>query len=266
MRSRDFEWTANLNFSLNRGVVKSLPEDVSEIQGTQFSDIYTTAYLGGSTTGISGKDYMRSPDGQILIDEDGYPIIDPAKSVYIGNREPDFLLGLNSTFRWKDLTVSFLFDGRVGGDVYNGTGRSLFTNGMHKSLENYRNREVVVKGVVEQPDGTYVPNTTPIVLNQTNLNTYFYGVSSNFIEDGSYLRLSYVTVGYDFTRFLKKGNPYIKGLRASITGRNLFLLTKYSGSDPQISTSAAYGTGTMGIDNMSIPATRSFNFTINATF
>lgn len=266
LRSRDFEWTANLNFGLNRGVVKSLPEDVSEIQGTQFSDIYTTAYLHGSTTGISGKDYMRSPDGQVLIDEDGYPIIDPAKSVYIGNREPDFLLGLSSTFRWKDLSISFLLDGRVGGDVYNGTARSLFTNGMHKSLENYRNREVVVKGVVAQPDGTYVPNTKPIVLNQTNLNTYFYGVSSNFIEDGSYLRLSYVTVGYDFTRFLKKGNPYIKGLRASITGRNLFLLTRYSGSDPQISTSAAYGTGTMGIDNMSIPATRSFNFTINATF
>ena len=251
---------------MNRGVVKSLPEDVSEIQGTQFSDIYTTAYLNGSTTGISGKDYMRAPDGQILIDEDGYPIINPAKSVYIGNREPDFLMGLSSTFRWKDLTVSFLLDGRVGGDVYNGTARSLFTNGMHKSLENYRNREVVVKGVVAQPDGTYVQNNKPIILNQTNLNTYFYGVSSNFIEDGSYLRLSYVTVGYDFTRFLKKGNPYIKGLRASITGRNLFLLTKYSGSDPQISTSAAYGTGTMGIDNMSIPATRSFNFTINATF
>ena len=266
LRSKDFEWTANLNFGLNRGVVKSLPEDVSEGQGTQFSDIYTTAYLNGSTTGISGKDYMRAPDGQILIDEDGYPIINPAKSVYIGNREPDFLMGLSSTFRWKDLTVSFLLDGRVGGDVYNGTARSLFTNGMHKSLENYRNREVVVKGVVAQPDGTYVQNNKPIILNQTNLNTYFYGVSSNFIEDGSYLRLSYVTVGYDFTRFLKKGNPYIKGLRASITGRNLFLLTKYSGSDPQISTSAAYGTGTMGIDNMSIPATRSFNFTINATF
>lgn len=81
---------------------------------------------------------------------------------------------------------------------------------MHKSLENYRNREVVVKGVVAQPDGTYVQNNKPIILNQTNLNTYFYGVSSNFIEDGSYLRLSYVTVGYDFTRFLKKGIPTLK--------------------------------------------------------
>lgn len=60
--------------------------------------------------------------------------------------------------------------------------RSLFTNGMHKSLENYRNREVVVKGVVAQPDGTYVQNNKPIILNQTNLNTYFYGVGAPILS------------------------------------------------------------------------------------
>ena len=59
------------------------------------------------------------------------------------------------------------------------------------------------------------------------MNTYFYAVSSNFIEDGSYLRLSYVTLGYDFTPLLR--NTAIKGLRFSITGRNLFLMTKYTG-------------------------------------
>lgn len=266
LRSRDFSWTANLNFGLNRGVVRHLPNDVSEIQGTQFADIYSSGYLNESTTSISGKDYMRSPDGQVICDANGIPQVDPAKGLYIGNREPDFLLGLNSTFRWKNLSVSFLFDGRVGGDVVNVTGRGLFSNGMHKSLEKYLNREVIVNGVVKQEDGSYVPNTTPIVLNQTNLSTHFYGVSSNFIEDGSYLRLSYVTVAYDFTKLLKKDNPYIKGLKASVTGSNLFLLTKYSGSDPQVAASAANGPGTMGFDNYSTPATRSFNFTLNVTF
>ena len=266
LRSRDFNWTANLNFSLNRGVVRHLPADVAQMQGSQFGDIFSSAYINQSTTGISGKDYVRSPDGQIVCNVDGTPQINPEKSVYIGNREPDFLMGLNSTFMWKDLSVSFLLDGRVGGDVVNVTGRSLFSNGMHKSLEKYLNREVIVNGVVKQADGSFVPNTKPIVLNQTNINTYFYGVSSNFIEDGSYLRLSYVTVAYDFTKFIKKGNPNIKGLKASITGRNLFLLTKYSGSDPQIAPSAANGPGTMGFDNYSVPSTRSFNFTLNVTF
>lgn len=266
LRSRDFSWTADLNFSLNRGVVRHLPNNVSEMQGPQFADIYSSSYLNQSTTGITGKDYMRSPDGQVICDANGIPQVDPAKGLYIGNREPDFLLGLNSTFRWKDLSVSFLFDGRVGGDVVNVTGRGLFSSGMHKSLEKYLNREVIVNGVVKQEDGSYAPNTTPIVLNQTNLNTHFYGVSSNFIEDASYLRLSYVTVAYDFTKLLKKDNPYIKGLKASVTGRNLFLLTKYSGSDPQVTADVANGSGTMGFDDYSIPSTRSFNFTLNVTF
>lgn len=262
--NKDLKWTAGANFSLNRGRVVSLPDGITEIQGGQYGDIFPTAFLHGSSTAISGKDYKRSPDGKIICNEDGYPIIDPAKGILIGDRSPDFLLGLTSTFQWKDLSVSFLLDTRSGGDVVNVTGRSLFSNGQHKSLEKYRNREIIVDGVVQQADGTYVPNTKPIIFNQTTMNNYYYAVSSNFIEDGSYIRLSYVTVGYDFSRFLKK--TAIKGLKATLTGRNLFLLTKYSGSDPQISTGSASGTGSAGIDNFQVPNTRSFNFTLNATF
>lgn len=262
--NKDFKWTAGVNYSFNRGKVVSLPDGITEIQGTQYGDIFPTAFLNGSTSAISGKDYKRSPDGKILCTADGYPIIDSAKGILIGDREPDFLLGLTSSFQYKDFSVSFLFDTRSGGDVVNVTGRSLFSNGQHKSYEKYRNREIVIDGVVAQADGTYTPNSKPIIFNQTNMDTYYNAVSSNFIEDGSYIRLSYVTLAYDFSRLLKKSA--FKGLKASLTGRNLFLLTKYSGSDPQISGGSASGTGSAGIDNFAIPNTRSFNFTINATF
>lgn len=105
----------------------------------------------------------------------------------------------------------------------------IFEWAMSRFVEKYRNREIVVDGVVEQPDGTFVKNTRPIILDQTNMNTYFYAVSSNFIEDGSYLRMSYVTLGYDFTSLLKR--TLIQGLRVSFTGRNLFMLTKYTDCD-----------------------------------
>ena len=268
LQMRDFTWTANVNFSFNRGRVVSLPEDVSEITGTQYGDIFPSAYAGGSTTGLSGIDYLRAPDGQVLIDENGYPRISPKKDTYIGNREPDCLLGVGSTFTWKNLGVSFLFDGRFGGDVANITGRSLTSNGMSAQLLPYRNHKVIFRGVIENADGTYTPNTTPVILDQTTFNNYYYNVSSNFIEDGSYCRLSYVTVSYDFSsmmRSLGSRNP-IKGLKCSLTGRNLFLLTKYTGSDPQIMPAAANGTGGMGIDNYSVPSMRSFNFNVNVTF
>ena len=265
LRSKDFDWTLNANFSFNRGKVISLPEDMTEIQGTQYGDIFPTAYLHGSTTAISGKDYERAPDGQIIVNENGYPVISAAKGNLIGNREPDWLLGLGSTFRWKDLTVGFLFDGRCGGDVVNVTRRSLFSNGMDALLPKYRSHEAVFKGVVKQADGTYIPNTTPIIIDSNFVNNYFYAVSSNFIEDGSYIRLSYVTLAYDFTRFLSKNCP-IKGLKLSATGRNLFLLTKYTGTDPQILAGTGGGTGSAGIDNYNVPTTRSFNFSLSATF
>lgn len=268
--TKDFEWTATLNFSMNRGKVKSLPDDMKYIAGgnSQYSDLYTSAFLGESTTGILGSDYLRNENGDILIDENGYPRLSTEKYNYLGNREPDCLIGLGSNFTYKDLSVSFLFDGRVGGKVANITGRSLMSNGMSNYIAKYRNHKILFKGVVEQADGTYVPNTNTVILDQQTFNNYIYNAGSNFIEDGSYIRLSYVTVGYDFSNLLKKlgsSNP-IKGLRCSLTGRNLFLLTKYSGCDPQVMPGAVSGTGAMGIDQYSVPALRSFNFNVNVTF
>lgn len=266
--TKDFQWTAIANFSLNRGKVLSLPEGVSEITGTQYGDIFPSAYAGGSTTGLSGKDYMRNANGDILIDGNGYPRISPKKDTFIGNREPDCLIGVGSNFSYRDLSLSLLFDGRVGGDVANITARGLYSNGMAANLVNYRNRKVVFKGVVENPDGTYTPNTTAVILDQKTYNEFIGAVSSNFIEDGSYLRLSYVTLAYDFGKMMKSlgsANP-VKGLKCSITGRNLFVASKYSGVDPQVMPGAANGTGGMGIDNYSVPTMRSFNFNVNVTF
>ena len=265
IQNKDFSWTAFANFSLNRGRLNYLPDQLNEILGTNYGGTYPAAMLGGSTTGIVGKDYQRDPEGNIICDANGYPLISPEKTQIIGNREPDFLLGVGSNFRWKDFTVSFLVDARCGGDVANLTGSSLIWSGMHHLYSKYRNREIVFKGVVANGDGTYSPNATPVILDQNFINTYFFPVSSNFIEDGSYIRLSYVTLGYDFSKLLAKGCP-VKGLSATLTGRNLFLLTKYSGADPQIQISGASGVGGGGFDRYQIPSTRSFNLTVKATF
>ena len=271
-KTKDFDWTVTANFSLNRGKVKSLPDQITQIDASSnYGGIYPTAFLGGSTTGITGKDYMRDPDGNVIVDEKGYPVINPTKQVYIGNREPDFLLGLGSNFRWKDLTVGFLFDGRCGGDVVNLTGAGLVSNGQHHLYDKYRNREVVVNGVVASgvdADGNtiYKKNTTPVILDTNFINTYFFPVSTNFIEDGSYIRLSYVTLGYDLSKLLKKDGA-VKGLNVSVTGRNLFLLTKYSGSDPQVQEGeVTNGSGSGGFDRYNVPNPRSFNVSLKATF
>ncbi len=270
LNAGDFSWTANLNFSLNRGKVKHLPDGTKYLMGgnNQYGDLYTTCFLGESTTGIVGTDYLRNEAGQIIVDANGYPRISTDKYNYLGNREPDCLIGLGSNFTWKDLSLSLLFDGRVGGAVANVTGRGLMSNGMSEYIAKYRNHKVVFDGVVQQPDGSWAKNTTPVILDSQTFTNYIYNVGSNFIEDGSYIRLSYVTLAYDFGNLMRKlgsSNP-IKGLRASLTGRNLLLLTKYSGCDPQVMPGAENGSGAMGIDSYSVPSLRSFNLNVNVTF
>ena len=269
-KRKNFNWTLSLNFGLNRGSVLGLPEDVHEITGPQYGDVFTSAYLGGSTTALTGKDYQRNADGQVIVDENGYPKINPNKNELIGNREAKFQTGLNSSMNIYGVQLSFLFDARVGGDVLNVTGRNLISSGNHKILEQYRGRQVVFDGVTEHTDADgnvyYEPNTKPITLNQTTITNYFYNVSTNFIEDGTYLRLSYVTLGYDFAKLLKN-QKVLKGLKANFTCNNVFLLTKYTGTDPVCNASTGQGgTGSAGIDNSPVPSTRSFNFSLSASF
>lgn len=263
--NKNLRWTATLNWGFNRGTVVALPEGMTEIQGSQYSDVFPVAFLHGSTTAISGKDYLRTPDGKVIVNAEGYPRINPAKGTLIGNREPDFSMGLHNSLRMGNLSLAFLIDGRKGGDVYNNTARGLWGSGQHKALEFYRGRQIVWDGVVEQPDGSYKQNTTPIVLDNKTITEYYAGVSSNFVEDGSYIRLNYVTVGYDLSSLVR--GKTISGLRLSLTGSNLLLLTKYTGSNPQINANTSSGgTGGMGIDNYPVPTTRGINLTINATF
>lgn len=264
-KKRQFSWVSSLNFGLNRGKVTFLPDEVAEITGTQYGDIYTSAYLGGSTSGISGKDYLRTEDGEIIVGEDGYPQIGADKNKLIGNREPKFSAGIVNSLNYKNLSLTFLFDGRLGGDVVNVTGRGLISNGQSKMLETYRGRQVVVNGMVKKEDGTYEPNTTQISLDHQTLINYFYNVSSNFVEDGSFIRLNYLTVGYDLSGMVK--NTPLAGLRCTFTGNNLLLFSRYMGADPVSNAdTGAGGTGSSGIDNYAVPRTTSFNFSIIATF
>ena len=270
IKRKNFNWTMGLNFGLNRGKVVGLPEDVHEITGPQYGDVFTSAYLGGSTTALTGKDYQRNAAGQVIVDANGFPKINPNKNELIGNREAKFQAGLNSSMSIYGVQFSFLFDGRMGGDVLNVTGRNLISNGNHKILETYRGRQVVFNGVMEQVDENgnveYVPNTKPITLNQTNIINYFYNVSTNFIEDGSYIRLSYVTLGYDFAK-LMKNQTALKTLKLNFTCNNVFLLTKYTGTDPVCNASTGQGgTGSAGIDNSPVPSTRSYNISLTASF
>jgi TonB-linked SusC/RagA family outer membrane protein len=265
--SRDFRWNMITNFGRSKGTVESLPDQLVEVYhyAGQVGDIRPTAYLNGSTMALSGKDYLRTDDGRIIVDESGRPKINASSSLLIGNREPDFTVGWLNRWQFRSMSLSVMTNFRKGGDVVNGTLRSLMSGGQAKKLEDYRNRQILIDGVVELPDGSFAQNTVPVVFDHAFYLNYFAPVGSNFVEDGTLMRIGYVTLTWNADKLTQ--NTGIKGLSLSATGRNLLLLTTYSGSDPVVNyTGSSGGTGTFGIDYLGIPNTRSYSLTISATF
>ncbi|WP_430813941.1 SusC/RagA family TonB-linked outer membrane protein [Carboxylicivirga sp. RSCT41] len=267
LTNSNLTWDLTTNFAHNEGTVGDLPDDLREIYhyAGQIGTMRPSSIEHGPVFGITGKDYLRTDDGQVVVRENGTPVVGGTSTTLLGNREPDFTVGIENSWRYKNLGLSVLLDVRKGGDVYNGTLQYLMGSGMAANLEDYRNREIIVEGVVEQPDGTYVPNTTPVIFDQLFYTNYFAPASSNFVEDGSFVRLSTVALSYDLSSMSKQIG--IDGLKVTVTGRNLLLWSNYSGSDPIVNhTGNSRGAGTYGIDYLRIPSTRSVAFNITANF
>ncbi len=267
IRKGFWRWDMSTNFGRNKGYVEDLPEGIIELYHYEgrHGSIAATSFLGGSTLALSGTDYLRNPEGKVIVDERGIPKIDASPSLLIGNREADFSIGWSNRVNYKKWSLSTMVNMRKGGDVANITLRNLMTNGQSALWEDYRNRQILVDGVVEQPDGSFRPNTTPVIYDRDFHMNYVAPVGTNFVEDGSFIRLGYVTLGYDFSDYVKSIG--LEKLRLSVTGRNLYLLTAYRGPDPQVNyTGTAGGAGTFGIDYNNLPNTRSISFNLSATF
>lgn len=288
LNSDDIRWHIMANISGNRSKVSALPSFVSRLpvtSGQVISAARPTSFLGEPLFAIEGSTYLYNEFGQLVVDEDGRPRFGSylkdaegdyvlnddgtrqidGNNVYLGNREPKAIIGITNTFDYKNFSLSFLFDIRVGGVVLNAAQATMIANGSAEYLETYRNKSTVFEGVVET-EGGFVENTQETVLDQSFFTNYA-GIGSNFVEDASWTRLRYVTLSYDLpqTWASKIGT---KKLSFSVTGRNLALWTRYSGGDPETNYAGAGvgGVGTIGLDYFNVPTTQGIDVTLNATF
>lgn len=286
---KDFSWDVVLNFSYNVGRLGAFLPGVQYFYPTdaQFGTIKAASIPnGGYFLGMTGTTFLRETDDDGKEIANGRYLVDPTTGVYklntnnpiVGNREPDFLAGLRNTLRYKNFSLSFLFDIRSGGDVYNGTEYSMVANGMSKkTLENDR-QSVTVSGVNSQTGAdftqTYNADESYVINGTTYSGKYMiqrywsnYAANSmNFITSVNWVKLRSLSLTYDFRNILKN-HKVIKGLSANVTGTNLATWTNYKGMDPEVSASGGTGgSGSTGIDYLGVPAIASFTFGINLTF
>ncbi len=265
IKNNHLTWQVDLNFAKNTATVESLPGSLDRVE---LSDAWAAgnvaqgaAFLYGSLFGINGNVWKRDASGQLLLANNGYPQIQSTLQ-NIGDRNPDWVGGLTNTFTYKNLSLSFMWDVRIGGDIYNATENYLVRAGLSTKTLN-RGTSMVFDGIIES---TGVKNTQSVVLDQNYYQTIYPFQGYDFVEDGSWYRMRYATLSYNLPKKLLGKTPF-SNAQVSVTGRNLILITDYSGVDPEVSGSGAGvgGSGSFGFDNLGIPATRGVDISLRIT-
>ncbi|WP_293942047.1 MULTISPECIES: SusC/RagA family TonB-linked outer membrane protein [unclassified Sphingobacterium] len=288
----DFVWESTLNMSRNKGTVDNLLAGVNILYVTdvQVGNAKAASFNGGNFMAISGSKWTRTPDGKVVLDANtGMPTSDNQTTYDIGNREPKLTGGFNNSLTYKNFNLSFLFDFRIGGDIYNGTDYAMTINGMSKRTED--RDKLILSGAIrnggtnESPvfeDKTFtfmadqmydikgVPTSGKKII-QDYWSDFYARESANFMVNTNWLRLRNISVAYNFSDGVLKNagiSKVVKGLTATLTGTNLWLLTNYKGLDPEASAagSGVAGSSSVGIDYNGVPSTAGVMFGLNFRF
>ncbi|KQC33352.1 hypothetical protein AAU57_08530 [Nonlabens sp. YIK11] len=244
----------------------------SQISGGNFFKVPANIYLQGRQAGLfygfatdgiisDQSELDDSPDyrGQApqlgdvrLVDQNGDGNITDEDLTIIGNPNPDFNYGFGSSVSYKNVSLSFFFNGIEGNDIANGN--LLREDYADNSSSNVRRQAYLDAWSPENPDGAF-PRVGYDLADET-------GFTDRIVEDGSFLRLSYVTLGFNIPTTEKSffTNAYL-----SVSGQNLLLFTKYKGFDPEVN-SFSFDPGRRGIDWQSFPNQKSFAASLNLTF
>lgn len=264
-----FNWTTTLNFAYNHNEIKHLPDgkDIYDQNGNLTYNINSVghpinSFYGYVCEGIfqtqeeidnhaiqtrGSNKYDSTQPGDIKfkdLNSDG--VIDEKDRTFLGSPTPTWTFSLNNKFTIKGFDIELYFQGVAGNKIYNATRASL------EAMSVAQNQVVsVLDRWREDNPSTSMPRA---VANDPNQNAR---VSDRFIEDGSYLRLKSLTLGYTIPQRLTK-KAAMSNVRVYVSGQNLFTLTKYKGIDPEI--------GGTAIDDNVYPLSMTITAGLSITF
>jgi hypothetical protein len=256
-------------------VVLSLPANVPEFYISDtwiFQNARGGLVKGGPTTSITAFGYARNKNGQILIDPaSGLPLND-GQFLVRGDRNPTFTLGSVNSLRYKNWRLSFVWDLKIGGDIFNGTDMYLTSIGRSiRTLDRQTPRVVsgVLKDGKENTDNPTINTIAVIPYYQSAYYSYTNMPEESYIEkDVNVLRLRDITLNYTFSEKYLRKMRHFKSFGVFFTGNDLIMLTNYKGADPTVSgnTAGTRGVGAWGFDYGNVGTPISFNFGLKAGF
>ncbi len=212
IQTRDFTWDLSFNFAKNNNKVLSLPESLEggKVSIYSFSAGNDAIYMYAEEGKPMGQFYTylpkRTPDGSLIVDQYGQPILGTEVEDTGKNMNNDWIGGINTSFTYKDFTLSAALDVRSGGYMFSRTKNLMqFTGNGIATLYNERRPFIIPNSVVDNGDGTYSENTTPIYQGdgsyQTYFNDYGYGAGGEaYLIDRSFVKLRNISLTWNVPR------------------------------------------------------------------
>ena len=265
-----FQWDLTWNFTKNNNKVLELPDEMGDealIYG--FSGGTGLYAVEGDEMGVF-KAYtsQRDPDGNIIVNSNGLPIA-TGDVVRIGTMNYKYQMGFGTTLSYKGVSLGINFDYRKGGLMFSRTKDiQYFTGNAMQTAYNDRNPFIVPNSVIDNGDGTYSANTTP--LSPTNIYNYWNNgadeMDAAFLVDKTYLKLRSVTLTWDMPSQWFK-NIFLTGVSLSLFGNNLWLWTPKSNTfiDPETTSVGNDLEGQFG-EYSTNPTSRKLGFNVNIKF
>ena len=273
-RLSDFQYSATVNLAYNKNEVTRIANAEGIIHGdadvlsNQTTEIYRAQegypigyFYGYKTAGIfqteeeianykGAKLEGARPGDVIWVDSDHNEVIDDNDQVMLGDPHPDFNLGLSLSASYKGFDISMTMNGAFGGQIMKS----------YRSYVDYA-RQNYTSGIFDRWHGEGTSNKLPRLTSGTHSNWQFN--SDINMENGDYMRMQNLTIGYDFKKLFK--NLPLKQLRLYVAAQNLFTITGYSGMDPEIGY-GGYQDWVSGIDLGFYPSPRTYMVGANIKF
>jgi TonB-linked SusC/RagA family outer membrane protein len=274
VRTGNFEWKLNWNYTKNNNKLVELVEGLDQIDLGGTGAVGFVGRPGEPLALFEGDGPEFTEDGKIVVTSTGLPVTSTTRKIY-GNSQYDYIMGAGTSVSYKGFSMNVLFDIRQGGLMYSRTAEMMyFTGNGPQTTFNDRQPFIIPNSVQRTSSGQYIENTVPVSGFTNNLNQYFnqtYGAGkfgNLFVIDKSFVKLREVSISY---RLPKKmlSKTFIQEADLSLIGRNLLLWTPSSNTfiDPEATTfadsnglEADYG------EYGAIPSTRSYGFSVRLSF
>jgi hypothetical protein len=270
---RNFKWNTFANFSHNTSRVVSLPDGVDQyVTGSEsvYASTDNTVFFiatpknGGRVGDMYGTGILEV-NGQKVYDAKGFPVRDPNLR-NLGNYNPDFIVGFGNDFSYKNFNFNFLWDWRQGGVFLSRTLSLGSTSGILKSTLTGRENGVIGQGITNVGTSTtpkYEANTKSISASDYYGQYYNRANEASSIFDASYVKLRQVAFSYTFPRNVL--GKSINDVKIGFILNNVLLFTENPNVDPEVN--AVQGRKYVyGVDDMSLPSSRSYGINLNIKF